>query len=279
MRNKNRESFHRPKLKQSLSRIPTAQLYVISQNKSIKGGITINNELMRFENEEFGEVRSVLIDDEPWFVGKDVASALGYSNYRDALNKHVESEDKGVAKCDTLGDNQDMSVINESGLYSLIFGSKLESAKKFKKWVTSEVLPSIRKHGFYMQDGLSREVQAIFHLDRQQQKLIKEISDINNSVTEFKEHMPLFAVECDCLNKEVKKRATECLGGYRSDAYNDKSLRSRVFADIYSEIRRQFGVTSYKGIRRVQYDKAVELVRGHKLLLLLSEDIQDVLNS
>ncbi|MDU1264470.1 MAG: BRO family protein [Peptostreptococcus sp.] len=239
----------------------------------------MNNELMRFENEEFGEVRSVLIDDEPWFVGKDVASALGYSNYRDALNKHVESEDKGVAKCDTLGGNQDMSVINESGLYSLIFGSKLESAKKFKKWVTSEVLPSIRKHGFYMQDGLSREVQAIFHLDRQQQKLIKEISDINNSVTEFKEHMPLFAVECDCLNKEVKKRATECLGGYRSDAYNDKSLRSRVFADIYSEIRRQFGVTSYKGIRRVQYDKAVELVRGHKLPLLLSEDIQDVLNS
>lgn len=279
MRNKNRESFHRPKLKQSLSRIPTAQLYVISQNKSIKGGITMNNELMRFENEEFGEVRSVLIDDEPWFVGKDVASALGYSNYRDALNKHVESEDKGVAKCDTLGGNQDMSVINESGLYSLIFGSKLESAKKFKKWVTSEVLPSIRKHGFYMQDGLSREVQAIFHLDRQQQKLIKEISDINNSVTEFKEHMPLFAVECDCLNKEVKKRATECLGGYRSDAYNDKSLRSRVFADIYSEIRRQFGVTSYKGIRRVQYDKAVEIVRGHKLPLLLSEDIQDVLNS
>ena len=128
-----------------------------------------------------------------------------------------------------------------------------------------------------MQDGLSREIQAIFHLDRQQQKLIKEISDINNSVTEFKEHMPLFAVECDCLNKEVKKRATECLGGYRSDAYNDKSLRSRVFADIYSEIRRQFGVTSYKGIRRIQYDKAVELVRSHKLPLLLSEDIQEAL--
>lgn len=239
----------------------------------------MNNELMKFESEEFGEIRSVLIDDEPWFVGKDIASNLGYQNGSRDINRHVDEVDRNKIMLSDGNQDKETIIINESGMYSLIFGSKLESAKKFKKWVTSEVLPSIRKHGFYMQDGLSREVQAIFHLDRQQQKLIKEISDINNSVTEFKEHMPLFAVECDCLNKEVKKRATECLGGYRSDAYNDKSLRSRVFADIYSEIRRQFGVTSYKGIRRVQYDKAVELVRGHKLPLLLSEDIQDVLNS
>lgn len=288
MRNKNRESFHRPKLKQSLSRIPTAQLYVISQNKSIKGEITMNNNLMIFENEEFGEVRTNTVCDEIWFSLTDVCRVLDIKNSRDAkkrLNlKGVGSTDVGVVtgmKRDGTPSVQivKMDFINESNLYKLIFQSRKPQAERFSDWVTSEVLPSIRKHGFYMQDGLSREVQAIFHLDRQQQKLIKEISDINNSVTEFKEHMPLFAVECDCLNKEVKKRATECLGGYRSDAYNDKSLRSRVFADIYSEIRRQFGVTSYKGIRRVQYDKAVELVRGHKLPLLLSEDIQDVLNS
>ena len=89
--------------------------------------------------------------------------------------------------------------------------------------------------------------------------------------------MPLFAVECDCLNKEVKKRATECLGGYKSEAYNNKSLRSRVFADIYSEIRRQFDVTSYKGIKRIQYDTAINLVRMHKLPMSLNEDIQDIL--
>lgn len=110
----------------------------------------MKNELEIFKNEEFGEIRTVTIDEEPWFVGKDVANALGYSNTRDAITKHVDDEDKGVAKCDTPSGKQNMSIINESGLYALIFGSKLESANRFKHWVTSEVLPSIRKHGAYM---------------------------------------------------------------------------------------------------------------------------------
>lgn len=108
------------------------------------------NELKIFENPEFGSIRTTLIDDEPWFVGKDVASALGYKNSSDAMFKHVDDEDKGVAKRDTLGGTQNMTIINESGLYSLILSSKLPSAKKFKRWVTSEVLPAIRKTGIYM---------------------------------------------------------------------------------------------------------------------------------
>ncbi|WP_195454426.1 phage antirepressor [Ligilactobacillus ruminis] len=100
-----------------------------------------------------GAVRTLLRDNEPYFVGKDVAEILGYSNPRDALSKHVDSDDKGVAKCDTLGGTQKLTVINESGLYSLILGSKLPTAKKFKHWVTSEVLPTIRKHGAYMTDA------------------------------------------------------------------------------------------------------------------------------
>lgn len=107
------------------------------------------NELKIFENKEFGKIRTVEIGDEPWFVGKDVANALGYTNQRDALAKHVDSEDKGVAKCDTLGGVQDVAIINESGFYSLVIGSKLPDAKRFKHWVTSEVLPTIRKHGAY----------------------------------------------------------------------------------------------------------------------------------
>lgn len=102
-----------------------------------------------FENPEFGSIRTVEQNGEPWLAGKDVAAALGYSNPRDAISKHVDDEDKGVAKCDTLGGNQNMTIINESGLYSLILSSKLPTAKKFKHWVTSEVLPSIRKHGAY----------------------------------------------------------------------------------------------------------------------------------
>lgn len=110
------------------------------------------NEVKTFENEDFGQIRTVTIDGEPWLVGKDVATALGYSNSRKALTDHVDDEDKGVTKCATLGGQQNLVVINESGLYSLIMSSKLPSAKKFKRWVTSEVLPSIRKHGAYMND-------------------------------------------------------------------------------------------------------------------------------
>lgn len=94
-------------------------------------------------------VRTIMINSEPYFVGKDVAEILGYSNPRDAIKKHIDDEDKGVAKCDTLGGSQNQTVINESGLYSLIIGSKLPTAKRFKRWVTSEVLPAIRKHGAY----------------------------------------------------------------------------------------------------------------------------------
>ncbi len=109
------------------------------------------NEVKIFENAEFGSIRTTMIDNEPWFVGKDVAEALGYSNSRDALNKHVDSEDKNtVAIRDGTQGNPNITVINESGVYSLVFGSKLEGAKRFKRWVTSEVLPAIRKTGGYI---------------------------------------------------------------------------------------------------------------------------------
>lgn len=103
-----------------------------------------------FNNEEFGNVRTLTIDGNPWFVGKDIAECLGYSKARNAISSHVDNEDKKDAPIQgTLGGTQTMKVVNESGVYSLIFGSKLESAKKFKKWVTSEVLPSLRKTGTY----------------------------------------------------------------------------------------------------------------------------------
>lgn len=111
-------------------------------------------ELQIFQNAEFGSVRTATIDGEPYFVGKDVATILGYSNPRDAISKHVDDEDKGVAKCDTLGGRQEILFINESGLYSLILRSQLPAAKKFKRWVTSEVLPAIRRHGMYATEEL-----------------------------------------------------------------------------------------------------------------------------
>lgn len=115
------------------------------------------NELQIFQNPEFGEVRTVNIDGEPWFVGRDIALALGYSNTKDALAKHVDDDDKKMGSQnatpsikDSLGRDQYPVFINESGLYSLVLSSKLPTAKKFKRWVTSEVLPAISKHGGYM---------------------------------------------------------------------------------------------------------------------------------
>ena len=102
-----------------------------------------------FNNAEFGEIRTVEINNEPWFIGKDVASALGYSAERNAIAKHVDDEDKLTHCFDASGQNREMTIINESGLYSLIMSSKLEKAKQFKRWITSEVLPSIRKTGSY----------------------------------------------------------------------------------------------------------------------------------
>ncbi|MBR2549434.1 MAG: Bro-N domain-containing protein [Clostridiales bacterium] len=134
------------------------------------------NELTIFNNEEFGEIRTVEIDGEPWFVGKDIAQALGYSNTSDAILKHVDEEDKGVAKCDTLGGTQNLTVINESGVYALVFGSKLESAKKFKHWITSEVLPQIRKTGSYAMAKSPTELMVLMaqELDKQA-KAVEEV--------------------------------------------------------------------------------------------------------
>lgn len=113
------------------------------------------NQLQIFENPEFGAVRTVEIDGDPWLVGKDVAQALGYERATKAIQDHVDTEDKGVVPIqDSIGRMQKTPVINESGLYSLVLSSKLPTARKFRHWVTSEVLPSIRRHGLYAADEL-----------------------------------------------------------------------------------------------------------------------------
>lgn len=128
-----------------------------------------------FKNDEFGEVRTVLINDEPYFVAKDITDRLGFSNGRDAISKHVDDEDKGVAKCDTLGGAQEYTVINESGLYSLVLSSKLESAKKFKRWITHEVIPEIRKTGGYKLPQTYQEaLRALADKVEQNEKLAAE---------------------------------------------------------------------------------------------------------
>nr|DAL87231.1 MAG TPA: repressor domain protein [Caudoviricetes sp.]DAR75159.1 MAG TPA: repressor domain protein [Caudoviricetes sp.] len=116
--------------------------------------LSLSENIKIFNNAEFGEIRVMLIDDDPWFVGKDIAAALGYKDTINALKAHVDEQDKRGWRITTPSGEQQATIINESGLYSLIFSSKLESAQRFKHWVTHEVLPSIRKHGMYMTDNL-----------------------------------------------------------------------------------------------------------------------------
>lgn len=119
------------------------------------------NDLQVFNNPDFGEIRIVERDGEPWFVGKDIAAALGYSNPRDALAAHVDDEDKATVAIHDGSQNRNMTIINESGVYSLIFSSKMERAKQFKRWVTSEVLPAIRKTGGYMTPAAEQKLEQL----------------------------------------------------------------------------------------------------------------------
>lgn len=121
------------------------------------------NNLQIFNSPDFGQIRTIQQNDAPWFVGKDVAEILGYSNTKDAIAKHVDDEDKLGAQIATSGQNRNMTIINESGLYSLIISSKMPKAKEFKHWVTSEVLPAIRKTGGYLagsEDMTDAEIMA-----------------------------------------------------------------------------------------------------------------------
>ena len=117
----------------------------------------MSKEIQIFANDQFGEVRTLTKDGEPWFVGKDVADILGYSDTAQAVRKHIDNEDKGVVEMTTPGGKQPVTIINESGLYSLILSSKLPTARAFKRWVTSEVLPAIRKHGEYTAPKVSQK--------------------------------------------------------------------------------------------------------------------------
>ena len=138
-----------------------------------------------FKLKEFGQSRTCMVDGETYFVGKDVASALGYRNAPKAMADHVDDEDKGITKCYTLGGNQEMTVINESGLYSLILSSKLESAKRFKRWVTSEVLPAIRKNGRYELEQQNSQLCKQNRLLESRNTLLEEITAQQKPLTDY----------------------------------------------------------------------------------------------
>lgn len=229
------------------------------------------NELQIFYSEEFGDIRTVTIENEPWFVGKDVATALGYSNPQKAVRDHISEEDRGVNEMDTPSGRQNLAVINESGLYALIFGSKLESAKRFKHWVTSDVLPAIRKTGAY-QKPMTTD-QKIQLLAQGNVELTEKIDKVDKDLQEFKADMPLLALECQRITRAKNQKVVPLMGGKSAPAYKNKSLMHKVYSDVDAQLRREFGVNTYKAIKRNQCDLAVKIIEDYVLPMYLKEEI------
>ena len=231
------------------------------------------NDIQIFNNPEFGEIRTVVIDNEPWFVGKDVANALGYAKERNAVQKYVDEDDALKWGVLTNGGEQSMTVINESGLYSLIFGSKLESAKKFKKWVTSEVLPSIRKTGSYIMPQTTDGKIAL--LAQGHMELKEEVDSIREDLENLKMDLPILPVEADRITEAVRRKGVSILGGKSSTAYQNKGLRQKLYNNLYANLKYNFGVRSYKSIKRSQCDKAIEIVNRYKPPFFLEQAIEN----
>lgn len=218
------------------------------------------NDIQIFQNPEFGEIRTIEQDGEPWFVGKDVARALGYGEGKSLANAvadHVAAEDKGVTEMVTPGGRQKMTIINESGLYSLIFCSKLESAMRFKRWVTSEVLPSIRKTGGYRMPKLSKEMQALFLLDDRTQKQEARLTALENTMT-------VDYSQQQTLKKAVGRVVVEALGGKSAPAYNDPHVRGKLFSECNRDVQDWFRVNSVCNVPRKDFTQAVEYIQRWK---------------
>lgn len=210
-----------------------------------------------FTSPEFGDIRTVDQNGEPWFVGKDVAAALGYGNPQKAIRDHVDEQDRGVNEMDTPGGKQSIAIINESGLYSLIFGSKLEGAVRFKRWVTSEVLPTLRKTGSYMMPKLSKEMQALFMLDNRTQRQEERLTALENTMTVDYNQQRV-------LRKAISRAVIGALGGEDAPAYIDNHVRRKVYSECNHDVQDWFRVNSVGNIPRKRFDEAIEYVNRWK---------------
>ena len=191
---------------------------------------------LKIWNYEDSTVRTIEIDGEMWFVGKDVAKVLGYSNTRDALAKHVDEEDKATVAIHDGSQNRNVTVINESGVYALIFGSKLPTAKKFKRWVTSEVLPSIHRTGSYGIDTtLTPELQVLIQHERMMQEQKKQLDDVQQKVDAIQNTFIL-------APENWKKDVRVAVGKLSMMISGDYSMMQELYEQIYALLEDRAGV-------------------------------------
>lgn len=216
------------------------------------------NELVFNFNER--EVRTIVLNNEPYFVGKDVAEILGYNEPRKAISRHVDSEDGMKYPILTNGGTQEMTVINESGLYSLILSSKLPQAKEFKKWVTKEVLPAIRKTGSY--NIPSNPMEALELMFEAQKQSNKKLEEMDKRITTVENTTTIVSHQQLALSRVASATAIRVLGGKNSDAY--RQLSKKVFSSMWHDYKEFFKIASYKDTLKTDYKRAIEYLEKWK---------------
>ncbi len=236
------------------------------------------NAMKIFNNPEFGDIRTEVINGEPWFCLSDVCKALELeqvSRVKTRLNLNGVTTSKVI---DSMGRNQEATFVNEANLYKTIFQSRKESAERFTDWVTSEVLPSIRKTGSYQKPDQAAEPLNTFEqirlLATGTTELAQQVTHLSKEVTELKTDMPLYGCEIDEVQQHVKRKGVQCLGGKDSEAYADGSIRSQVYKDIYSQLKREYGcVSTYKSIKRKYIADVHDFIDCYQLPTVLEEQI------
>lgn len=232
------------------------------------------DELKIFNSNEFGEIRTVMKDGQPMFCLADVCKALDITHVTDVKNR-LKQDGVGTAEViDSMGRKQNATFINESNLYKTIFQSRKESAERFTDWVTTEVLPSIRKTGAYGKPLSTSE--QIRLLAQGNTELTERVDKVETKITSLENDMPLYGCEIDEVSKHVKRKAVDVLGGKDSEAYRDGSIRSQIFSNIYTRIKMEYGVvSSYKSIKRKYIADVHDFIDSYEPPRFLEEQILD----
>lgn len=230
--------------------------------------------LQVFNSEEFGNVRTVIVNNDPMFCLIDVCRALEIGNVSQLKTRLNQGGVIINEVIDSLGRKQKATFINESNLYKTIFQSRKANAEKFTDWVTSEVLPTIRKTGSYNMNMTDEE--KIRLIAKGNVKLNERIDKVEDKISSLENDMPLYGCEIDEVQKHIKRKVVDVLGGKNTSAYKDSSVRSSVFADIYRQLKREYGcVSTYKSIKRKYIADVHEFIDCYLPPTVLSEQIEN----
>lgn len=232
------------------------------------------NDLEIFKNEEFGEIRTVMKDGEPMFCLADICKVLDLEQVS-RVKQRLKADGVTTSKViDRLGREQDATFINEANLYKTIFQSRKESAERFTDWVTTEVLPSIRKTGSYGKPMTT--AQKIQLLAQGNDELNERVDKVETKIYTLENDMPLYGCEIEDIQRHVKRRVVDILGGKQSESYHDPSIRNKAFSDIWNQLKREFGcVSTYKSIKRRYIADVHEFIDCYEPPRVLAEQIAD----